>query len=104
MDIEDQTISSVEETSEETPELQDPVFEEEETESLQPDEVNTIFLTNFPMLPTSTCRKIFSSLSNLIVILSLHESVAPDGVEGYGRVGYGRVGYGRVTALAEFLL
>ena len=89
MDIEDQTISAVEEISEETPDL---VLEEEETESLEPDEVNFLQIT--PLPPHKYTSK-NSSLGNLqIVILFVQESVRPDGVEGYKRV----------TALAEFLL
>ena len=89
MDIEDQTISAVEEISEETPDL---VLEEEETESLEPDEVNFLQIT--PLPPHKYTSK-NSSLGNLqIVILFVQESVGPDGVEGYGCV----------TALAEFLL
>lgn len=55
------------------------------------DEVNFL---RIPPLPPHKYTSKNSSLSNLLVILSLQESVGTDGIEGYGRV----------TALAEFLL
>ena len=82
----------MEEISEETPDQQDLVLEEEETKSLEPDVVNFV---RIPPLPPHKYISKNSSLSNLlIVILSVQESVGPDGVEGCRRV----------TALAEFLL
>ena len=81
----------MDEISEETPVIRrDPVLEEE-TESLEPDEVNFL---RIPLCHPTKLVYIDNSLSNLLVILSLQESVGPDGIEGYGRV----------TAFAEFLL
>jgi hypothetical protein len=50
----------------------------DQTEALEPDEVNTLFLTNSP----SPIYCIYLE----IYIFKTQESVGPDGMEGYGNV------------------